>query len=120
MQKCLLIIGSVGAMLIPFGLVIELVGNRYKTIAGLFFKMSFPLGEVIIGLLAIGVRDYVTFQWILAIPCLILAALTLWIIPESPRWLINKKKYKEAKKVVQSAAKFNKVGIRSFHHITML
>ena len=96
-------------MLVPFGLIIELTGNKYKTIVGMLYKIPFALGEVIIGLLAIGVRDYVTFQWILAIPCFLIALLCIWILPESPRWLIKKKKYNEARRVIESAAKFNKL-----------
>ena len=101
-------------MLVPFGLIIELTGNKYKTIVGMLYKIPFALGEVIIGLLAIGVRDYVTFQWILAIPCFLIALLCIWILPESPRWLIKKKKYNEARRVIESAAKFNKVCMTRF------
>ena len=95
-------------MLIPFGLGIELVGNKYKTFFGLFYKIPFAIGEVLIGVLAIGIRDYVTFQWILAIPVLITAVVSIWLVPESPRWLIKKHKLDKATKVVNNAAKFNK------------
>ena len=96
-------------MLIPFGLGIELVGNKYKTFFGLFYKIPFAIGEVIVGLLAIGIRDYVTFQWVLAIPVLIVAILSVWIVPESPRWLIKKNECMKALKIVNNASKFNKV-----------
>ena len=96
-------------MLIPFGMTIEIVGNKYKTLFGLLYKVPFSLGEVIIGLLAIGVGDYATFQWVLSIPIFILAFLSIWIVPESPRWLIKKKRYSKATNIVNNAAKFNKV-----------
>ena len=96
-------------MLIPFGMTIELVGTKYKTLFGLLYKVPFSLGEVIIGVLAIGVGDYVTFQWVLAIPIFVLALLSIWVVPESPRWLIKKRKYAKAKKIINNAAKFNKV-----------
>ena len=96
-------------MLIPFGLGIELVGSKYKTFFGLFYKIPFAIGEVLIGVLALGIRDYVTFQWVLAIPVLITAVVSIWLVPESPRWLIKKNKLDKATKVVSNAAKFNKV-----------
>ena len=96
-------------MLIPFGMTIEIVGTKYKTLFGLLYKVPFSLGEVIIGLLALGVKDYVTFQWVLAIPVVVLAILSIWIVPESPRWLIKTRKYEKAKSIVNNAAKFNKV-----------
>ena len=88
----------------------ELVGNKYKTIVGLLYQVPFALGEVLIGLIAIGVRDYEMFSIILAAPCFAMLAL-YFVIPESPRWLIAKERYKEAESVIKRAAKFNKVGI---------
>ena len=102
-------LGSIGVFAIPFTLNVELVGNKYKTIAGLLYQTPFALGEIVIGLIAIGVRDYRWFQTALAIPCVAMLGL-YFIIPESPRWLIKKGKYKEAQKIIKSAAKFNKVG----------
>ena len=55
-----------------------------------------------------GIRDYQWFQTALAIPAAVMLLL-YFVIPESPRWLIEKKRYKEARKVVERAAKFNKV-----------
>ena len=101
-------LGSIGVFAIPFTLNVELVGIKYKTIVGLLYQTPFALGEMVVGALAIGVRDYRLFHTALAIPCFAMLGL-YFIIPESPRWLINKKRYKEAQKVIKSAAKFNKV-----------
>ena len=102
-------------MLVPFTLGIELMGNKYKTFFGLFYKIPFAIGETIIGLLALGIRDYVTFQWVLAIPIFILAIVCTCIVPESPRWLIRKNNQTKAEKIVTSAAKFNQVNVDMIH-----
>ena len=91
------------------------MGNKYKTFFGLFYKIPFALGETIIGLLALGIRDYVTFQWILAIPIFIIAIVCTCIVPESPRWLIRKNNQTKAEKIVTSAAKFNQVNVDMIH-----
>ena len=97
-----------GVFAIPFTLNVELVGLKYKTIVGLLFQVPFAIGEILIGFCAMYVRDYRWFQTALAIPHAVMLLL-FFVIPESPRWLIQKKKYKEARKVIESAAKFNKV-----------
>ncbi len=51
-----------------------------------------------------------TFQIVTSAP-LFLIALIVFVIPESPRWLLKTGKYDEFVKIVQRAAKFNKVGI---------
>ena len=97
-----------GVFAIPFTLNVELVGLKYKTIVGLLFQVPFAIGEILIGLCAMYVRDYRWFQTALAIPHAVMLLL-YFVIPESPRWLIQKKKYKEARKIIERAAKFNKV-----------
>ena len=97
-------------MTVSFSLNIELWGEKYKTIFSQLIMLGYTTGQVMIGIVAIFVRDYKLFQITLAIPCFILIG-TYFVIPESPRWLIAKKRYKEAKAVVKSAAKFNKVRV---------
>ena len=106
-------LGSIGVFAIPFTLNVEIMGDKYKTIVGLLYQVPFAIGEVLIGLAAIWIRDYRWFQTALAIPCFIMLGL-YFVIPESPRWLISKKKYKEARKVIEKAAKFNNVSILAF------
>ena len=108
------IIGSIGVFAVPFTLLIELVGNKYKTLSGIFFEIPWAIGEISLGLLAMGIRDYRWYQTALTIPCVIMLGV-LYFIPESPRWLIQKKKYKEAQMVIQKAADFNQVRIVSFN-----
>ena len=98
--------------MVPFTLMIELVGLNYKTLNGILFEVPWAIGEIFLGLLAIGVRDYRWYQTVLCIPCVIMLGL-LYFVPESPRWLIQKGRYKEAQRVIQNAANFNKVRVVS-------
>ena len=87
---------------------VELVGNKYKTPVGILYHAPYAIGTMLLGLIAIVVRDYQIYQIVICIPVFLLVGL-YFIIPESPRWLIAKKRYSEAAKLIKNAAKFNKV-----------
>jgi hypothetical protein len=71
-------------------------------------QAPFAVGESILGLVAVGIRDWKTLQIVCSVP--IFALLLLYfILPESPRWLIATGRYEEAKKTIEKAAKMNKV-----------
>ena len=80
---------------------------------GIFYQVPWALGEIVLGLLAMGVRDYRWYQTLLAAPMVIMLGI-MYFIPESPRWLIRKKKYKEAQDIITKAAKFNGVSLLMF------
>ena len=104
----ILIPGASGAINISFSLCVELLGGKYKTIYGQLMMLGFTVGQVIIGIVAIFIRSYKTFQILLSIPCFVLLG-AYFIVPESPRWLISKKRYSEAEAVVERMCRFNKV-----------
>ena len=54
--KYSLILGSQGIFLIAFGLSVELVGSKRKTLVGNMIQVPFAIGESIIGLVAMGIR----------------------------------------------------------------
>ena len=84
------------------------MGNGYKTQVGILFHAPYAIGTILLGLIAIGIRDYQIYQIVICIPVFLLVGL-YFIIPESPRWLIAKKRYPEAAKLINNAARFNKV-----------
>merc|ERR1719150_3620408 len=51
-------------------------------------------------------RDWMPLQLAISVPCLVLLSY-YWEIPESPRWLVQKKRFKEAKVILQKIAKAN-------------
>ena len=67
-----LLTGGIGVFVVPFNLCVELVGNKYKTPVGLIFHAPYSIGQAILGLIAIGVRDYMTYQIVICIPPLLL------------------------------------------------
>ncbi len=75
---------------------------------GNLVQVPFALGEALVGLVAVGIRDWKTLQIVLSVPVYGLLVL-YFILPESPRWLIAKGRYKEARAVIEKAARWNKV-----------
>ena len=68
--------------------------------------MPYAIGETILGIFAIFIRDYVTLQWVMSVVCFI--QIPLWyILPESPRWLLSKGRIQEARVIMEKGAKWN-------------
>ena len=79
----------------------------YKNLLGNTIQMPYAIGETILGIFAIFIRDYVTLQWVMSLVCYI--QLPLWLmLPESPRWLISKGRVDEAKAIMTKGAKWNR------------
>ena len=91
----------------PFNLVVELVGRKYKSRIGIL-QAPFAIGEVLVSFIAYTIRDWKTFQIVVSAP-LFLLLLLYFIVPESPRWLIATGRLTEAKDILEKASRKNKV-----------
>ena len=91
----------------PFNLVVELVGRKYKSKIGIL-QAPFAIGEVLVSFTAWMIRDWITFQIVVSAP-LFLLLLLYFIIPESPRWLIATGRLTEAKDILEKASRKDKV-----------
>ncbi|XP_026319253.1 solute carrier family 22 member 2-like [Hyposmocoma kahamanoa] len=98
---------SVSVVYAAFVLSVELVGGKWVTIAGVCNFFPLPLAYFIVSILSLYLPKWRELQMTLSFPgCLLLL---LWFVfPESPRWLLSVGRVKEAKEVLQKAAKFNK------------
>ncbi|WAR15383.1 ORCT-like protein, partial [Mya arenaria] len=91
-----------------FSMAMELVGPSYRVAAGIIVELFWCVGLFILCLLAYFVRSATNLTLVAGVP-MILVFLYIWLIPESPRWLISKGKNKEAYKIIQKIAKKNQV-----------
>ena len=87
---------------------VELVGIKKRVQAGVMgIGFGWNLGLFVTLLDAYFIRDWKVLSIALAIPNVFLLSY-YWLVPESPRWLLNKKRYEDAMKVVKQIAKVNK------------
>ncbi|XP_071788754.1 organic cation transporter protein-like [Asterias amurensis] len=98
--------GNYGIYLMAFILVSEIVGPEYRVQVGTMLSVLFALGYVLLSLLAYLLREWRHLQLALSLPISIFLLYFIFL-PESPRWLISKKRYKEAKMVIDKIAEVN-------------
>ncbi|CAG5054653.1 unnamed protein product [Parnassius apollo] len=99
-------VGS-GAYSSCYILVTELVGPKYRVIAGATMSTMFALGQVILGFIAWGVQPWRTLTQVLYAPQLLVVSY-FWILSESVRWLMSKGRYEESEAILKKVAKTNK------------
>ena len=92
--------------MVTFVICVEYVGVKYTMLTGIVIEIPFALGELILGLEAYLIRDWVTLQLVAHLPILALLGL-YFFVPESPRWLIAVGRIEEAKVIIQKGAEIN-------------
>ncbi|CAF4852392.1 unnamed protein product [Pieris macdunnoughi] len=88
----------------------ELVGPKYRVLTSATSSATFSCWEVVLGVVAWLVRPWRSLLMTLYIPVFLLLSY-YWILSESVRWLLAKKKYAEARQVLENVAKTNKTNI---------
>jgi MFS family permease len=87
--------------------VTELVGPKYRVVAGATISTMFALGQVILGFIAWGVPQWRTLTQVLYAPQLLVVSY-FWILSESVRWLMSKGRYEESETILKKVAKMNR------------
>ncbi|XP_068617442.1 uncharacterized protein [Battus philenor] len=105
---CRFLIGTAvgGTMLCCYILMIELSGKSFRPYLTALTEIAYVTTCVIHPIIAFYVREWRYLQLITSIPW-IFVIIYVWLLPESPRWLITKGKYKEATDVLTKIAKWN-------------
>ncbi|KAJ8027541.1 Organic cation transporter protein [Holothuria leucospilota] len=98
---------NIAMYIMAFIIATEFVGPSKRVFAGILICVTFAFGYMMLALMGFLVRDWRNLQIILSaliLPCLLLMP----ILPESARWLISKKKYDKATKLITKVAERNK------------
>ncbi|KAJ0183560.1 hypothetical protein K1T71_001536 [Dendrolimus kikuchii] len=87
-------------------LVLELVGPKYRVIAGAILSSSFATGQMFVGLVAWACPNWHSLTLALYIPQFITIAYW-WILSESVRWYMSKGLYDKSEALLKEAARIN-------------
>ena len=114
--------GGEGIFLIVFTLALEYSGVRetvplfkwvtWSTMLANVVVIPFALGEIVPALVAMGLKDWKTFQAGVS-AVIAVTGLVYFFIPESPRWLIANGRKNEAMQLIDEAAVANKVKLNN-------
>ncbi|XP_019065405.1 solute carrier family 22 member 4 isoform X2 [Fukomys damarensis] len=101
--------GQISNYVVAFILGSEILGKSARLVfSTLGVCTFFAMGYMLLPLLAYFIRDWRMLLLALTLPGALCAPLW-WCIPESPRWLISQKRFREAEDIIQKAAKMNSV-----------
>ncbi|XP_040128501.1 solute carrier family 22 member 4 isoform X2 [Ictidomys tridecemlineatus] len=99
--------GQISNYVVAFILGTEILGKSVRIIfSTLGVCTFFAVGYMVLPLFAYFIRDWRMLLLALTVPGVLCVPLW-WFIPESPRWLISQRRFKEAEAIIQRAAKMN-------------
>lgn len=100
-----------GVFLVAYVIAMEMVGPKYRLIAGTVMMMFFSVGYMLTaGFAYVFYTSWRLLQIALTLPGLLFMCY-YWFIPESARWLLSKKRTEEALKLIKHAEAVNKVKV---------
>ncbi|CAL4125302.1 unnamed protein product, partial [Meganyctiphanes norvegica] len=85
---------------------LEQVEPKWRGVMGIILAFPWAIGVMSLGGLGYLFRDWRNLQLVLSLPLILLIPL-VWILDESPRWLIVNGRHEEALKVLQRAERLN-------------
>ncbi|XP_040912127.1 solute carrier family 22 member 4-like [Toxotes jaculatrix] len=109
--SCLRGLGQISSYIVSLVLGCEMLSQSARvsfTLLG--HSLGFGIGYALLPLFAYFIRGWRMLLVATAIPCLLFIP-TWWLIPESPRWLLQKGRVEEAELVIRNAAKRNRVPV---------
>lgn len=101
---------QIGVFQTAFIMAIEMVGKSKRVLCGVVIEFFFVLGELSLAMIACYFRDWRKILIVASTATLPFLSY-YFLLPESIRWLIVKKRYSEAEKEITNLAKRNKVPV---------
>lgn len=84
----------------------EILSPQYRTLGGIFLFFADAFGKIYVAVVAMLSRDWQIIVRSISLPMYIFL-IYYWLIPESTRWLLNKKRNEEAAKILLKTARIN-------------
>lgn len=97
-------------------LSLEICEVKNRSLFGIFAGLPWAVGVMGFGCIAYFIRDWRTLQLTVALPFLLLLPV-IYLLDESPRWLILKGDHCKALKILKRASRLNKVELPPDHQL---
>ncbi|KAM4029098.1 solute carrier family 22 member 13-like isoform 2-T2 [Anomaloglossus baeobatrachus] len=105
--RCVVGIAMSGVLINNLVLVAEWVGSSHRAYATITGHVCFAIGQMGLAGISYAIRNWRLLQIACSAPTGLLF-FYIWVLPESPRWLLTKGKNEKAKTLLQKAATFNR------------
>lgn len=100
-------VSNISLYLMAFVIATEILGPSKRIYGGMAIPLAFSFGYMLLAFLAYMIRNWRHLQ-LAASGLLVPIFLLIPILPESARWLMARKKYEKAEKIIKQIAKGNK------------
>lgn len=90
--------------IILYILAIELVGPRSRTLCTILSNIAYSLGLILLAGVVYMVRDWRHLALATTLP-FVCFFLFLWVMPESPRWLLARGQFEKAEVILKNMAR---------------
>jgi len=111
--RCIVGATTSGVFLVAYVLAMEMVGPKYRVLAGTLCQYYYTFGYIVMAGVAYFLNDnWQLLQIALTLPCVLFLSYW-WVVPESVRWQISEGKYEDAKEQIYKVAKVNGVELDS-------
>lgn len=97
-------VGVGGTMVTGFVILMEFAGIQYRDSISAWFSLHYDFGYIIMPGLAYLFRDYAQFQLATSLPMVVFISY-VFLLPETPRWLIAAKKTEDAVLILERVAR---------------
>lgn len=87
-------------------MAIEWLSKDYRVLGGMLLALSFPFGEVLLGVVAMYIHNFRHLIRVLYTPALF-AFVYMWLVPESTRWLLVTGRVDRAVHILKRTATVN-------------
>jgi len=93
-------------------LLLELTTDKYHTLVSNVNLYFYVVGEIIVLISYYLSKSWSILSWVIALYSILFVFLTWFLLPESPRWLIAQRRFKEAEAILKRISVMNNKSIR--------